>query len=92
MTHLNLARPKAGRPGFPDSATGIRRRAVDRRGDPTEMEEFDPDETLPMPRTALRFEVPDAEGMWPSLRMTAVGSRAFFSRLAHVCRPRRRTT
>lgn len=29
MTHLNLARPKAGRPSFPDTATVIGRRTVD---------------------------------------------------------------
>ena len=68
--HLNLvqpsAKPKAGRPAFPDTATGkIGRqtidRPIDRPDDPTETEDFDPDETPRMPRRAVRIEEWDAD-------------------------------
>ena len=66
MTHLNLAppsvKPKAGRPVFPDTATGkIGRVTIDRPDDPTEVEDFDPDETPRMPRRAVRIEGWDAD-------------------------------
>ena len=61
MTHLNLAKPKAWRPSFPDTATGTIGRKTIRPHDPREMEDFDPDATPPMPRPALRIEGWDAE-------------------------------
>ena len=59
--HLNLAprsaTPKAWRRIFPDTATGeIGRGAADRPDDPTEREDFDPDETPPRPMPAVRNE------------------------------------
>jgi hypothetical protein len=62
VTHLNLAKPKAWRPSFPDTVTGEIGRMTNRPDDPTEMEDFDPDETPPMPRPAFRIEEWDAEG------------------------------
>lgn len=64
--HLNLAqpsaKPKAGRPAFPDTATGkIGRQTIDRPDDPTETEDFDPDETPRVPRRAVRIEEWDAD-------------------------------
>ena len=67
MTHLNLgqpfAKPKAWKRISPDTATGeIGREAVDRPGDPTETKDFDPDETPPVPRPAVRIGEWDVEG------------------------------
>ena len=64
--HLKLvqpsAKPKAGRPAFPDTATGkIGRQTIDRPDDSTETEDFDPDETPRMPRRAVRIEEWDAD-------------------------------
>lgn len=61
MVHLNLAqpsaKPKAGRPASPDTATvKIGRQTTERPDDSTETEDFDPDETPRMPRRAVRIE------------------------------------
>ncbi len=50
------AKPTVWRRIFPDDAADeIERETTDRTDDPTEAEDFDPDETPPMPRPAFRI-------------------------------------
>jgi hypothetical protein len=64
--HLNLAlpsaKPKASRRILPDTTAGeTGTEAVDRPDDPTDTEDFDPDETPSRPMPAVRIEERNAE-------------------------------